>query len=52
MIKDREFGALLADNAFNAGWLVKDLTELGSKVVILPRSNRKVPREYDKEMYS
>ncbi len=51
LIKDREFGALLADKAFDADWLVKDLTERGSKVVIPPRSNRKAPREYNKEMY-
>ena len=51
LIRDREFGALLADKAFDADWLVKDLTERGSKVVIPPRSNRKAPREYDKEMY-
>ena len=51
MLGDREFGALLADKAFDADWLVKDLTGRGSKVVIPPRSNRKAPREYDKEMY-
>ena len=51
LIKDREFGALLADKAFDADWRVKDLTERGSKVVIPPRSNRKAAREYDKEMY-
>ena len=51
LIRDREFGALLADKAFDADWLVKDLTEWGSKVVIPARSNRKAPREYDKEMY-
>jgi len=51
LIRDREFGVLLADKAFDADWLVKDLTERGSKVVIPPRSNRKVAREYDKEMY-
>ena len=51
LIKGREFGVLLADKAFDADWLVKDLTERGSKVVIPPRSNRKAPREYDKEMY-
>lgn len=51
LIKDREFGALLADKAFDADWLVKNLTERGSKVVIPPRSNHKAPREYDKEIY-
>ena len=33
LIKDGEFGALLADKAFDADWLVKDLTERGSKVL-------------------
>ena len=51
LIRDREFGALLADKAFDADWLVKDLTERGSKVVIPPRSNRKALREYGEEMY-
>ena len=51
LIKDWEFGALLADKAFDADWLVKDLTERGSKVVIPPRSNRKALREYGEEMY-
>ena len=51
LIRDREFGALLADKAFDADWRVKDLTERGSKVVIPSRSNRKAAREYDKEMY-
>ena len=51
LIKGREFGVLLADKAFDADWLVKDLTERGSKVVIPPRSNRKALREYGEEMY-
>ena len=51
LIKDKKFGALLADKAFGADWLVKDLTERSSKVVIPPRSNRKAPREYDQEAY-
>ena len=41
MLGDREFGALLVDKTFDADWLVKDLTERGSKVVILSRSNSK-----------
>ena len=51
LLGDREFGSLLADKALDADGLVKDLTGCGSKVVIPPRSNRKAPREYDKEMY-
>ena len=49
LLGGRELGALLADKAFDADGLVKDLTERGSKVVISPRSNRKAPHEYDKE---
>ena len=44
-----QLGALLADKAFDADGLVKDLTRRGSKVVIPPCGNRKAPREYDKE---
>ena len=51
LIRDRECGALLADKAFDADWLVKDLAGRGGKVVIPPRSNRKALREYGKEMY-
>ena len=29
LIRDRGFGALLADKAFDADWLVKDLTRTG-----------------------
>ena len=51
LIKDKEFDALLADKAFDTDWLVEELTERGSKVVIPPRNNRKLQREYDKMMY-
>ena len=50
LIRDRKFGALLADKSFDADWLVKNLTERDRKMVI-PQRNRKAPREYDKEMY-
>ena len=49
LLGGRELGALLADKAFDADGLVKDLTERGSKVVISPRSNRKAPHEYDRD---
>ena len=51
LIKDKEFDALSADKAFDADWLVEELTERGSKVVIPPRNNRKLQREHDKMMY-
>ncbi len=51
LIKDKEFDALLADKAFDADWLVEELTERGSKVVIPPRRSRKHLRHFDKIMY-
>lgn len=51
LIKGKEFGALLADKAFNADWLIKDLDAIGSKAVIPPRANRSRQHDYDQEMY-
>ena len=51
LIHDVCFGALLADKAFDADWLLKDLDERGATVVIAPKSNRKVQRDYDTHMY-
>ena len=50
-IHDVCFGALLADKAFDADWLLKDLDERGATAVIPPKSNRKVQRDYDTHMY-
>ena len=51
LIKDISFGALLADKAFDANWLLEELDERGATAVISPKSNRKVQREYDKDVY-
>lgn len=51
LIKDKEFGALLADKAFDADWLLLDLEARGSKAVIPPKRSRLNQREYDKHMY-
>jgi len=43
---------LLADKAFDADVrVIEPLLAAGKKFVILPRSNRKVPRSYDEELY-
>ena len=42
---------LLADRAFDADWLRQKLAKDGIAPVIPPRSRRKTPAEYDKEMY-
>ena len=51
LIRDVSFGALLADKAFDADWLLQDLDERGASAVIPPKSNRKVQRDYDTHMY-
>ena len=51
LIRHQEFGALLADKAFDADWLIKDLERRGSKAVIPSRANRLLRRRHDPEMY-
>ena len=52
LIRDVSFGALLADKAFDADWLLQDLDERGATDVIPPKSNRKVQRDYGTHMYN
>lgn len=40
LIEDIAFPALLADKAFDADWLLKELDGRGVKAVILPKANR------------
>ena len=51
LIRDASFDALLADKAFDADWLLKDLEARGATAVIPPKANRKVQRDYDKDVY-
>ena len=51
LIENMDFDALLADKAFDADRLLKALDERGVKAVIPPKSNRKVQREIDRQMY-
>ena len=51
LIEGVAFGALLADKAFDADWLLEELNERGATAVIPPKSNRKHQRDYDKEAY-
>ena len=46
LIKGASFGALPTDKAFDADRLLQDLDERGATVVIPPKSNRKVQRDY------
>jgi transposase len=42
---------LLADKAYDADFIVEFVTQQGAIVVIPPKSNRVVEREYDKALY-
>jgi len=51
LIEGLQFGALLADKAFDSNWIVEDLNERGAKVVISQRPQRLQPLQIDEEMY-
>lgn len=51
VICDLSAGHLLADKAFDADWLRNALLDRGITPVIPPKSNRKLPAEFDKETY-
>ena len=47
LIRGVSFGALLADKAFDANWLLEELDVRGATAVIPPKANRKQQRDYD-----
>jgi transposase len=51
LIKDVEFGGLIADKAFDANWLIAELNQRGGKIVISQRPQRKEPLGIDREVY-
>ena len=51
LIEGISFDMLLADKAFDANWLRKELDKRGAIAVIPPRKTRKIQFEYDKEIY-
>ncbi|GHU23098.1 hypothetical protein FACS1894172_01130 [Spirochaetia bacterium] len=42
---------LLADRGYDTDMIVEQAVKSGTKVVIPPKRNRKVQRDYDKELY-
>jgi len=50
LMPDMKAATLLADKAFDQR-VIKPLLAAGKTVVIPPKSNRKTPRPFDKEMY-
>jgi transposase len=51
LIDGIEFGALLADKAFDSNNIVADLNERGAKIVISQHPRRSAPLQIDTEMY-
>lgn len=51
LVKDVEFGALLADKAFDSNWIVQQMDERGVTVCISQRPQRRHPRQIDEELY-
>ena len=51
LIQDLEFGALIADKAFDSNALIADLDERGAKVVISQHPRRASPRPIDRDIY-
>ena len=51
LIKDVEFGGLIADKAFDANWIIAELNQRGAKVVVSQMPQRKQPLDIDLEVY-
>ncbi|MCV6600588.1 MAG: IS5 family transposase [Cohaesibacter sp.] len=51
LIRGVEFGAILADKAFDSNWIIDDMNARGAKIVISQRPQRLQPLEIDEEMY-
>lgn len=51
LIKDIEFGGLIADKAFDSNWIIEDLNERRAKIVISQHQRRAQPLDIDKDIY-
>jgi transposase len=51
LVKDIEFGGLIADKAFDANWIVAELNKRGAKMVISQRPKRRAPLDIDLDVY-
>ncbi len=51
LIKDIEFGGLIADKAFDSNWIIEDMNERGAQIVISQHLRRIQPLDIDKEIY-
>ena len=51
LIQGIEFGAFLADKAFDSNWIIAELNARGATICISQRPQRKEPMDIDLEMY-
>ena len=51
LIEGIEFGALIADKAFDSNGIIADLNQRGAKIVISQHPRRTKPLQIDTEMY-
>jgi transposase len=51
LIKDIDFGGLIADKAFDSAWILEELDARGAQVVISPHPRRIERRGIDAEIY-
>ena len=51
LIKGVAFGGLIADKAFDANWIIKEMNERGAKIVISQRPKRLAPIAIDLDVY-
>ena len=51
LIKDVEFGGLIADKAFDSNWIIANMNERGAKIVISQHPRRSNPLVIDPDLY-
>jgi transposase len=51
LIENKEFDNLLDDKGYDTNAILEKVESMGAQAVIPPKSNRKVQRDYDKEIY-
>ena len=51
LIEGQDFGALIADKAFDADWIIEELERREAEIVISQHPKRTAPREIDREVY-
>lgn len=51
LIAGHDFGALIADKAFDADWIIEELHRREAEIVISQHPKRTAPREIDREVY-